>query len=65
MNSFPTNELDGTEYSGEWLYQGLASYNSEWLTPEAMETFSANGFYSVRPFPGFKLINVNNNFGAK
>ncbi|XP_059080970.1 sphingomyelin phosphodiesterase-like [Tigriopus californicus] len=64
VNSFPPEELLGTEYSGAWLFEGVGDLISEWITPEATNTFKVNGRYSIRPYPGMKIINLNNNFGV-
>lgn len=64
VNSFPPEDLIGTEYSGEWLFEGVGDLISEWIPPEATSSFKVNGRYSIRPYPGMKIINLNNNFGV-
>ena len=65
VNVFPTEYVDDPNFTGEWLYGGVADIISEYLTPEAEQTFRENGRYSIRPVEGLKIINLNNNFGER
>ena len=64
VNVFPPAEIDDPVFNGDWIYDGYGNLLADFLTPEALESFQTNGFYSIRPAEGLKLISINNNFGT-
>ncbi|KAL3856819.1 hypothetical protein ACJMK2_011534 [Sinanodonta woodiana] len=61
VNSFPPPFITGNQ-SETWLYSALAVTWDYWLPESTFSTILKGGFYSVRPFPGLKIISLNMNF---
>ncbi|XP_076437537.1 sphingomyelin phosphodiesterase-like isoform X2 [Babylonia areolata] len=60
VNSFPPRFVTGSQ-SIQWLYDALARAWSSWLPEEALESVRRGGYYTVSPFPGFRIISLNTN----
>ncbi|XP_073468770.1 sphingomyelin phosphodiesterase [Aquarana catesbeiana] len=63
VNSFPPPSVHGN-LSSSWLYQAMAQEWKEWLSPEALETLSTVGYYTVKIGPGLRLVSLNMNYCA-
>jgi len=63
-NLFPTREITGQmpEHNISWVYNALADNFAQFLTPSALETFRASGYYTLVHKPGFRIISINTNF---
>ncbi|XP_015280491.1 PREDICTED: sphingomyelin phosphodiesterase [Gekko japonicus] len=61
VNSFPPPHLPGN-HSSAWLYDAMAQAWRQWLPPEALETLRVGGFYTLRVWPGLRLVSLNMNF---
>ncbi|KAL1473401.1 hypothetical protein MTO96_038707 [Rhipicephalus appendiculatus] len=48
--------------SAAWIFDALADQWSRWLPPSATDTVRRAGYYSVRPYPGLKILSVNTNY---
>ncbi|KAF8932259.1 Metallo-dependent phosphatase-like protein [Dissophora ornata] len=59
VNLFPTPASGG---SNAWLYSSLADNWSRWLPTDAVNSVKNYGAYTVSPYPGFRIISLNNNF---
>jgi len=60
-NNYPTSSVDGYD-NPTWLYATLGEYFSSWLTPEALDQFSLDGFYSMDFNDALRIIAINSNF---
>ncbi|XP_067671282.1 sphingomyelin phosphodiesterase-like [Haliotis asinina] len=60
-NSFPPDYIKGN-LSQEWMYAAMATHWTRWLPGDTKETILRGGFYTFSPFPGFRIISVNNIF---
>lgn len=60
VNSFPPHNIDGGQ-SISWLYDALAESWGSWLPEDALETVRKGAYYTVTPFPGFRIISLNMN----
>ncbi|XP_041360844.1 sphingomyelin phosphodiesterase-like [Gigantopelta aegis] len=61
VNSFPPPFIKGNN-SISWLYYPLANSWMKWLSPEAKATVQKGAFYTVSPFPGFRIVSLNTNY---
>uniref|UniRef100_A0A8D0BBM4 Sphingomyelin phosphodiesterase n=1 Tax=Salvator merianae TaxID=96440 RepID=A0A8D0BBM4_SALMN len=61
VNSFPPPYVPGNQ-SSAWLYSAMAEAWRQWLPPEALETLRVGGFYTLRIWPGLRLVSLNMNF---
>nr|DBA32293.1 TPA: hypothetical protein GDO54_000096 [Pyxicephalus adspersus] len=61
VNSFPPPSVHGN-LSSSWLYQAMAQEWKEWLSPEALDTLSTTGFYTVKIGSGLRLVSLNMNY---
>lgn len=60
LNVFaPPNVRD--KYRTQWLYDFLAEQWSAWLPEDTKLTIHNDGYYTVSPKPGFRIIALNNN----
>lgn len=60
VNSFPPGFVTGNQ-SISWLYDTLADTWGKWLPPDTLSTISRGAYYTVSPFPGFRIVSVNMN----
>ncbi|XP_071093407.1 sphingomyelin phosphodiesterase-like [Haliotis cracherodii] len=60
-NSFPPDWVTGN-MSQEWMYASMATQWGRWLPSDTKDTIMRGGFYTFSPFPGFRIISVNNIF---
>ncbi|XP_064594947.1 sphingomyelin phosphodiesterase-like [Liolophura sinensis] len=61
VNSFPPPFITG-ENSISWLYTALADSWKTWLPPETTLTIKNGAFYTVSPYPGFRIVSINTNY---
>uniref|UniRef100_A0A8D0GAV7 Sphingomyelin phosphodiesterase n=1 Tax=Sphenodon punctatus TaxID=8508 RepID=A0A8D0GAV7_SPHPU len=61
VNSFPPPFVPGNQ-SSAWLYDAMAEAWQQWLPPEALRKLRRGGFYTVRLWPGLRLVSLNMNF---
>lgn len=62
-NSFPTDETSPDE-SMAWLYSAVLQAWGYWLPTSTYQTIMRGGFYTFSPFPGFRIVSLNSNYGA-
>ncbi|XP_076456755.1 sphingomyelin phosphodiesterase-like [Babylonia areolata] len=60
VDSFPPEDITGSQ-SIHWLYNALADSWKPWLPSSALRSVRKGGYYTVSPFPGFRLISINTN----
>ncbi|XP_059171995.1 sphingomyelin phosphodiesterase-like [Physella acuta] len=60
VNSFPPPGISG--HNMDWLYGALANSWGKWLSQSAIDTILSCGGYSFSPYPGFRIISINNNY---
>ena len=62
-NSFPTDDnIDDVSLRDDWIYGNLTDFWGEWLTQEALNTFSKYGYYTMSISPTFRIVAINSNF---
>ncbi|XP_046336080.2 sphingomyelin phosphodiesterase-like [Haliotis rufescens] len=61
VNSFPPPEVTGNN-SISWLYTVLAESWGTWLPEDARQTILKGAYYSVSPYPGFRIVSINTNY---
>ncbi|KAK7087201.1 sphingomyelin phosphodiesterase-like [Littorina saxatilis] len=61
-DSFPPDTVKGQ--SMEWLYSAYLEAWGYWLPSSVAQTIMRGGFYTFSPFPGFRIISLNANYGA-
>ncbi|RUS85738.1 hypothetical protein EGW08_006532, partial [Elysia chlorotica] len=59
-NSFPPPGIPNQ--NSTWLFDTLVDVWRRWLPAEQLHTVATCGSYSHSPYPGFRLISVNNNY---
>ncbi|KAI9297579.1 sphingomyelin phosphodiesterase [Neoconidiobolus thromboides FSU 785] len=59
----PANLFPSTSVQDDYvnLYSELGSMWKDWLPKKALESLKAIGVYSMKPFPGLKVISLNTN----
>lgn len=60
VNSFPPPFITGNN-SESWLYQAAAESWLHWLPQETSITIEMAGYYTVKPYPGLRIISLNMN----
>ncbi|XP_071093406.1 sphingomyelin phosphodiesterase-like [Haliotis cracherodii] len=60
-DSFPPSFITGNN-SVAWMYSAMADNWGRWLPQDTRETIMRGGFYTMSPFPGFRVISVNDIF---
>ncbi|CAO1438478.1 unnamed protein product [Diamesa hyperborea] len=60
-NVFAPSTIQRTTISTQWLYDYSANAWNSWLPASALQTVRRGGYYTVSPFPGFRVIAINNN----
>ncbi|CAL1543339.1 unnamed protein product [Lymnaea stagnalis] len=63
MHSFPPPTIPVADIG--WLYGALAQSWGKWLPQSALETVVSCGGFSISPFPGFRIISINDNYCNK
>ncbi|XP_064489276.1 sphingomyelin phosphodiesterase-like [Ornithodoros turicata] len=61
VDSFPLPMVKGNQ-SISWLYDALVKQWSLWLPSSTTFTLRRGAYYSIRPFPGLKIISLNMNY---
>ncbi|XP_052822230.1 sphingomyelin phosphodiesterase isoform X2 [Octopus bimaculoides] len=61
VNSFPPHYIYGNN-SINWLYSALKESWSNWLPETTYSTISNGAFYTVSPYPGFRIVSLNTNY---
>lgn len=61
VNSFPPSYITGNN-SISWLYSALNKSWANWLPKETYGTIKRGAFYTVSPFPGFRIVSINTNY---
>ncbi|KAM4683543.1 sphingomyelin phosphodiesterase [Amazona ochrocephala] len=61
VNAFPPPYVRGNQ-SAAWLYDAMAREWQQWLSPDALRTLRAGGFYTAQVWPGLRLVSLNMNF---
>ncbi|XP_059171988.1 sphingomyelin phosphodiesterase-like [Physella acuta] len=61
--SFPPPGIPGHDF--EWMYGAMAEAWGKWLPQSSLETIVRCGGYSFSPYPGFRIISINNNYCNK
>ncbi|XP_055349076.1 sphingomyelin phosphodiesterase-like [Paramacrobiotus metropolitanus] len=60
-NTFPPPNVGGSNTIG-WLYDALADAWKDWLPQDALRTVTAGAYYRINPYPGLRIISLNNNY---
>ncbi|CAL1543340.1 unnamed protein product [Lymnaea stagnalis] len=60
INAFPPPGIPGQDMG--WLYGALAESWGKWLPSSAMDTVFRCGVYSMSPYPGLRIVSINNNY---
>ncbi|KAI8782638.1 sphingomyelin phosphodiesterase [Biomphalaria glabrata] len=63
VNSFPPPTIPIQNI--DWLYGAMANMWGKWLPLSALDTVLRCGGYSISPYPGFRIISINNNYCNK
>ncbi len=62
VNMFPSMAETG-KYNPSWLYAGIATFYSHWITGrEQRHTMANGGYYQALARPGLRIVSVNTNF---
>lgn len=64
VDSFPPSFIKGKD-SISWLYSALNESWSHWLPKETYGTIKSGAYYTVSPFPGFRIVSINTNYCNK
>ncbi|XP_055862676.1 sphingomyelin phosphodiesterase-like isoform X2 [Biomphalaria glabrata] len=60
INAFPQPGIPGQDMT--WMYGAMAESWGKWLPLSALDDVLRCGIYSVSPYPGFRIISINNNY---
>lgn len=60
INAFPPPGVPGQDMG--WLYGALAESWGKWLPLSAIDTVLRCGVYSMSPYPGLRIVSINNNY---
>ncbi|KAL8597001.1 hypothetical protein ACOMHN_050100 [Nucella lapillus] len=60
VDSFPPRYITGNQSIG-WLYDALVDSWKPWLSADALKTVRQGAYYTVSPFPGFRIVSINTN----
>lgn len=62
VNSFPPSTVSGE--SNQWLYSAQLEAWGYWLPVSSFVTIMRGGFYTFSPYPGFRIVALNSNYGS-
>jgi sphingomyelin phosphodiesterase len=62
VDNFPPHTVP-EKYSNAWLYNTLASEWINWVPADAAHNISQRAAYSIKPFPGQRVIALNTQYG--
>ncbi|XP_059171991.1 sphingomyelin phosphodiesterase-like [Physella acuta] len=63
VNIFPPPGIPGHDF--DWMYGAMAEAWGKWLPQSSIDTILRCGGYSFSPYPGFRIISINNNYCNK
>ena len=59
-NLVPSDNMDATEWSHDWLYSSLEPEWTDWMSIGAVdEQIARRASYAVSPMPGLRILSLN------